>query len=329
MSTSPLRASRATLDEYVPAPRDGGSYTLTTRPGGNTSANRRKSTRSFMDRLFNTQKRPEISTPYYPTHFWHVSFDPSTGEFSGLPKEWQQLLSDSGISRLEQERNPEAVIEVLRFYQETKSVSTDDVWDKINSSSSQHGLPPSERWPEVPNKSGNGFQNPRLPQNPSAKQRQPKEQPPRLPALDFGPSTSRPAPPSPLLAAKSLSFDQSRSQPTSSSPSSQPEAARSKSQRDHVPRVPSPSRPPQKSTTTGQDVNWDHRIREHDDKTVISAKHIDSKSRRGFAPSGLASIALPAEPFDWGKPIPPLPKDYLLPGTTQERVPHAEITSLM
>jgi p21-activated kinase 1 len=58
-------------------------------------------------------KRPEISTPYDPVHLTHVGFNSSTGEFTGLPKEWQQLLQESGISRQEQEKNPQAVMVCL------------------------------------------------------------------------------------------------------------------------------------------------------------------------------------------------------------------------
>ncbi|KAH8108875.1 hypothetical protein DFH11DRAFT_1630934, partial [Phellopilus nigrolimitatus] len=39
-------------------------------------------------------KKPEISTPYDPVHLTHVGFNASTGEFTGLPREWQQLLQD-------------------------------------------------------------------------------------------------------------------------------------------------------------------------------------------------------------------------------------------
>lgn len=72
-------------------------------------------------------KRPEISTPYDPVHLTHVGFNSSTGEFTGLPKEWQQLLQESGISRSEQEKNPQAVMEIVKFYQEGRG----DVWDKM------------------------------------------------------------------------------------------------------------------------------------------------------------------------------------------------------
>ena len=81
----------------------------------------------FMSEFLNQSKRLEISTPYDPVHLTHVGFNSSTGEFTGLPKEWQQLLQESGISRQEQEKNPLAVMEIVKFYQEGHG----DVWDKM------------------------------------------------------------------------------------------------------------------------------------------------------------------------------------------------------
>lgn len=60
----------------------------------------------------------DISTPYNTVHVTHVGFDPNTGEFTGLPKEWQVLLSQSGITRQEQEKNPQ-VITTIRTNRQT------------------------------------------------------------------------------------------------------------------------------------------------------------------------------------------------------------------
>lgn len=49
----------------------------------------------------------DISTPYNTVHVTHVGFDSNTGEFTGLPKEWQNLLTQSGIAKQEQENNPQ------------------------------------------------------------------------------------------------------------------------------------------------------------------------------------------------------------------------------
>lgn len=53
------------------------------------------------------EKEMEISGPYNAKHVTHVGFDPTTGEFTGLPYEWQVLLKQSGISKKEQYQNPQ------------------------------------------------------------------------------------------------------------------------------------------------------------------------------------------------------------------------------
>lgn len=88
--------------------------------------------------LLSTQKRVEVSAPYDPVHLTHVGFNSNTGEFTGLPKEWQIRLQESGISRQEQEAHPQAVKDIVAFYQHaTKQdgeVQFDDVWHKFGHS---------------------------------------------------------------------------------------------------------------------------------------------------------------------------------------------------
>ncbi|PWN93583.1 Pkinase-domain-containing protein [Acaromyces ingoldii] len=86
-----------------------------------------------MSDVFSQQRKIEISTPYDPVHLTHVGFNSDTGEFTGLPKEWQQLLQESGISRQDQEANPQAVMDIVAFYQDaTKGVGNDDdIWKKF------------------------------------------------------------------------------------------------------------------------------------------------------------------------------------------------------
>jgi len=73
-----------------------------------------------MSDVFSQQKKIEISHPYDPVHLTHVGFNSDTGEFTGLPREWQQLLQDSGISKQDQAANPQAVMDIVAFYQETQ-----------------------------------------------------------------------------------------------------------------------------------------------------------------------------------------------------------------
>ncbi|KAH8113470.1 hypothetical protein DFH11DRAFT_1727497 [Phellopilus nigrolimitatus] len=100
--------------------------------------------------FMSSAKKPEISTPYDPVHLTHVGFNASTGEFTGLPREWQQLLQDSAVSRSEQEKYPQAVTEIVKFYQEGRAEGGNSVWDKIGairaaevgSPSAQRAVPP-------------------------------------------------------------------------------------------------------------------------------------------------------------------------------------------
>jgi hypothetical protein len=55
----------------------------------------------------NYNKEMEISGPYNAVHVTHVGFNATTGEFTGLPEEWQTLLQHSGISKREQVQNPQ------------------------------------------------------------------------------------------------------------------------------------------------------------------------------------------------------------------------------
>jgi p21-activated kinase 1 len=86
-----------------------------------------------MSDVFSQQKKIEISTPYDPVHLTHVGFNSDTGEFTGLPKEWQQLLQNSGISKEDQAKNPQAVMDIVAFYQDvTQNTEDESVWRKMN-----------------------------------------------------------------------------------------------------------------------------------------------------------------------------------------------------
>lgn len=85
-----------------------------------------------MSQLANGSSRKlEIGTPYDAVHVTHVGFDFDSGEFTGLPKEWQKLLAESGISQTEQEQHPQAVMDIVKFYQDTTAKEYDQVWEKL------------------------------------------------------------------------------------------------------------------------------------------------------------------------------------------------------
>jgi p21-activated kinase 1 len=131
------------------------SSTLGSRSRSGTTSKKNKGFLNMLPEFLHSQKKPEISTPYDPVHLTHVGFNSSTGEFTGLPKEWQQLLQDSGISRFEQEKNPQAVMEIVKFYQEGGG----DVWDKMGMGGAAiQGTEPISA--SIPQTTNNAFQNP-------------------------------------------------------------------------------------------------------------------------------------------------------------------------
>ncbi|KAG2222961.1 hypothetical protein INT45_012939 [Circinella minor] len=85
-----------------------------------------------------TSERAKISSPYNLIHVTHVGFNAQTGEFTGLPREWQVLLQQSGISKREQQANPQAVLDVIGFYKETREQTEDGVWEKFCNAHPRH-----------------------------------------------------------------------------------------------------------------------------------------------------------------------------------------------
>lgn len=71
-------------------------------------------------------EKPNISYPTKFTHVVHVGFDDDTGEFTGLPEAWTRLLVGSNISKEMQKKNPQAVLDVLNYYEHSYKHKTED-----------------------------------------------------------------------------------------------------------------------------------------------------------------------------------------------------------
>ncbi|XP_074657598.1 serine/threonine-protein kinase PAK 2-like isoform X2 [Tubulanus polymorphus] len=69
------------------------------------------------NKSFKKDDKPVISHPSNFEHTVHVGFDCHTGEFTGMPESWARLLQNSNISKLEQKKNPQAVLDVLNYYE--------------------------------------------------------------------------------------------------------------------------------------------------------------------------------------------------------------------
>ncbi|KAG0338329.1 signal transducing kinase of the PAK, partial [Podila humilis] len=142
---------------------------------------------SSMSDLLSSDKKMEISSPYNPVHLTHVGYNLDTGEFTGLPKEWQQLLQESGISKQDQAANPQAVIDVIGFYTNSQEGKQNDaVWKKFGHSaetkSSKVGSLSSSKPLKIAEKSSsstssparNTYENPRIPPAPAKKPSAPR-----------------------------------------------------------------------------------------------------------------------------------------------------------
>jgi len=90
----------------------------------------------------------KISTPYDAKHVAHVGVD-KDGQYTGLPEEWQKLLTSSGITKTEQEQHPQAVMDIVAFYQDQTQNGDDKVFKKFNPSSSKLVSTPSFRTPKT------------------------------------------------------------------------------------------------------------------------------------------------------------------------------------
>ncbi|KAM4743141.1 serine/threonine-protein kinase PAK 1 isoform 2-T2 [Anableps anableps] len=93
------------------------------------------------DKTSKKKERPEISLPSDFEHTIHVGFDSVTGEFTGMPEQWARLLQTSNITKLEQKKNPQAVLDVLKFYDSKETANsqkymsfTDKTADAFNTS---------------------------------------------------------------------------------------------------------------------------------------------------------------------------------------------------
>ncbi|KAI0630513.1 Pkinase-domain-containing protein [Trametes polyzona] len=212
--------------------------TAGSRSRSGTTTKSKKGMFTFMSDFLNSSKRPEISTPYDPVHLTHVGFNTSTGEFTGLPKEWQQLLQESGISKLEQEKNPQAVMEIVKFYQENNRGDT-SVWDKMGAIAAPPPPTPSVSTPQSKPFSDDSLQSPR-----------PAPPPPKKPAhastLPSGtsgtPVAHRMAPGPPQPATPTLDRSTSQRLPQSKPHKPSDQLTRANTTRDR--RSPGPGQSP-------------------------------------------------------------------------------------
>lgn len=176
---------------------------------------------------------PKISGPYGMQHVTHVGYNASTGEFSGIPREWHRVMNESGVSNAELEKNPQAAMDVMTFIQDQTQNPENYIWNKFSfkgshnasAASSPHvdlaspfmgsaGFPPrTPNMTQSPSlnssasfmRSASGPQEPHRTQSPTPHMKH---------ALPRGPAPPRPAPAPPLeLPQKDTQFQPTRAAP--------------------------------------------------------------------------------------------------------------------
>ncbi|KAI9926773.1 hypothetical protein ASPWEDRAFT_177217 [Aspergillus wentii DTO 134E9] len=152
------------------------------KPSSGSRRNKKSSFSSFVNSMLPSPRGIKISAPENPVHVTHVGYDNQTGQFTGLPKEWQRLLQENGISKKEQEEHPQTMVDIMRFY-EKNAQGDDEVWHKFDHAYAHHqtatspivqpvaatsssqgqrsGSPPGS--PRFPQNHEGSFENPRAP----------------------------------------------------------------------------------------------------------------------------------------------------------------------
>ncbi|KAI9826551.1 MAG: signal transducing kinase of the PAK [Thelocarpon impressellum] len=147
MESTPPRAetgglsSSGTSSTYSDESRESKASTLLRKKSGFSS---------LMHSMRGSPRRINISEPVNPIHVTHVGFDNETGQFTvrrpsspaGLPKEWQRMIQESGITRKEQEQHPQTIMDIVTFYKDTAEGKGDEgVWHKFDHARAQDGQP--------------------------------------------------------------------------------------------------------------------------------------------------------------------------------------------
>lgn len=110
--------------DWRPLPREPPSSSSSERKHSRSSrAHRSASHRLASGKKHGDTGKPAISYPTNFEHTVHVGFDHVTGEFTGMPEAWLRLLNTSTITKQEQKNNPQAVIDVLNYYDTSKQRS--------------------------------------------------------------------------------------------------------------------------------------------------------------------------------------------------------------
>jgi p21-activated kinase 1 len=139
-SSQPFGTSKYGMTEITPPRSDNGNGTTSPKRfsgdvliGKPPGQHRKKSGfSSFVNSIIGSPRTIKISAPENPVHMIHVGYDNETGQFTGLPKDWQRMLTDNGIPKTEQEQNPQMMYNIMETYKSNFAEQDDGVWNKFN-----------------------------------------------------------------------------------------------------------------------------------------------------------------------------------------------------
>lgn len=107
----------------------------------NSKNNKNNSNSNSNNAPSNNPTNTIISGPTDFEHTVHIGYDPIKGEFTGMPESWARLLKEADISKSEQKKNPEAVLNVLKWFEKSNNHNKEIKFMTIaqtNNQNSQH-----------------------------------------------------------------------------------------------------------------------------------------------------------------------------------------------
>lgn len=81
----------------------------------------------WQDDVYSRSPLMGVSNPTNFVHKVHVGFDPISGAFTGMPEQWNKLLTKSAITREDYAKDPQAVLDVLEFYTDHQKRELEDM----------------------------------------------------------------------------------------------------------------------------------------------------------------------------------------------------------
>lgn len=127
----PVRLTSANPACFRESPMPVDMRPLPKEPDADDKKKKQKAHKSLKKEKKESEK-PVISHPTNFEHTVHVGFDAVTGEFTGMPESWARLLQNSNITKSEQKKNPQAVLDVLNWYDASTKEKRESKYMTVN-----------------------------------------------------------------------------------------------------------------------------------------------------------------------------------------------------